>query len=73
MDNLVDVFCGVDDFCAIFIPQWEKQCLTGGTHKRQRQSRMGMSEIMTISILFHTSNHRDFKNHHTGYLALLFK
>jgi hypothetical protein len=28
MDNLVDVFCDVDDFCAVFIPQWQKQCLT---------------------------------------------
>jgi hypothetical protein len=73
MDNLVDVFCDVDNFCSVFIPQWKKQCLTDGTRKRQRQSRMDMSEIMTIIILFHTSHHRDFKNYYTGYLARFFK
>jgi hypothetical protein len=25
MDNLVDVFCDVDDFCAVFMPQWKKK------------------------------------------------
>ncbi|ABE55736.1 transposase, IS4 family [Shewanella denitrificans OS217] len=73
MDNLVDVFCDVDDFCAVFMPQWKKQCVTDGTRKRQRSSRMDMSEIMTIIILFHTSHHRDFKNYYTGYLARFFK
>lgn len=34
MDNLVDVFFDVDDFYAVFIPQWKK-CLTDG----KRQSR----------------------------------
>jgi len=73
MDNLVDIFCDVDDFCAVFIPQWEQQCLTDGTRKRRRASKMTMSEIMTIIIVFHTSHHRDFKNFYTGYLARFFK
>ena len=73
MDNLVDVFCDVDDFCSVFIPQWEQQCLTDGTRKRKRSSRMAMSEIMTIIIAFHMSHHRDFKNFYTGYLARFFK
>ncbi|WP_299011953.1 IS982 family transposase, partial [uncultured Shewanella sp.] len=73
MDKLVDIFCDVDDFCTIFIPQWEQQCLTDGTRKRKRSGRMTMSEIMTIIIAFHTSHHRDFKNFYTGYLARFFK
>ena len=36
MDKLVDIFCGFDDFCTIFIPQWEKQQITDGTGKRKR-------------------------------------
>ncbi len=24
MDNLVEIFCDVDDFCGIFLPEWEK-------------------------------------------------
>ncbi len=30
---------------------------------------MTMSEIMTITIAFHMSNHRDFKNYYKGYIA----
>jgi hypothetical protein len=24
MKNLVELFCDVDDFCKVFIPQWQK-------------------------------------------------
>ena len=50
MDNLDDIFCDVDDFCRVFIPQWEKHQLADGSRKRQRHSRMTTSEIMTIII-----------------------
>jgi len=33
MDKLVDVFCDVDDFCSVFIPEWEKLQLADGTSK----------------------------------------
>lgn len=55
MHKLVEVFCDVDDFCAVFIPEWEKTLLTDGTRKRQRPGRMTMSEVMTIIILFQMS------------------
>jgi hypothetical protein len=51
MDALVDIFCDVDDFCRVFIPEWEKHQLADGSRKRQRDSRMTTSEIMTIIIL----------------------
>jgi len=50
-----------------------KQRLTDGTRQRNRQSRMTMSEIMTIIICFHRSYHRDFKNDYTGYVARFWK
>jgi hypothetical protein len=53
MNNLVDIFCDVDDSCAVFTQQWKTQCLTDATRKRQRSNRMDMSEIMTVIILFH--------------------
>ncbi len=73
MHKLVEVFCDVDDFCAVFIPEWEKTLLTDGTRKRQGTGRMTMSEVMTIIIFFQISHHRDFKNFYIGYLAHFYK
>ncbi len=73
MKNLVELFCDVDDFCKAFIPQWQKQLLANGTRQRHRDSRMSMSEVMTIVIGFHMSHHRDFKNYYLGYVSLLYK
>ncbi|WP_293631419.1 hypothetical protein [Shewanella sp. CG12_big_fil_rev_8_21_14_0_65_47_15] len=57
MHKLVEMFFDVDDFCAVFIPEWEKTLLTDGTRKRQRAGRMTMSEVMTILILFQMFHH----------------
>lgn len=69
MKNLVELFCDVDDFCKVFIPQWQKQLLEDGSRVRKRDCRMSMSEIMTIIIGFHMSHHRDFKNYYLGYVT----
>ncbi|MDC9595732.1 IS982 family transposase [Xenorhabdus anantnagensis] len=80
MNNLVEIFCDVDDFCRFFIPQWTQFCLDNGYRLRRRQGRMYPSEIMTILILFHLSHYRDFKHfylaqiwkyHHNDFPALL--
>lgn len=73
MKNLVELFCDVDDFCKIFIPQWQKQLLADGTRQRQRETRMSTSELMTIVIGFHMSHHRDFKNYYLGYISSCIK
>jgi len=73
MNKLIEIFCDVDDFCKVFIPEWEKQQLTDGSRKRNRQIRMSSSEIMTIIIAFHTSNHRDFKNYYKGFVARFYR
>lgn len=73
MNKLVELFCDVDDFCKVFIPQWEKQLLEDGTRVRQREGRMTNSEIMTIVINFHMSHYRDFKNYYRGYVAIMYK
>jgi hypothetical protein len=43
MNKLTEVFCDVDDFCRVFILEWEKQLITDGTRQRNRHSRMSMS------------------------------
>jgi hypothetical protein len=73
MKKLVDLYCDVDDFCKVFIPQWQKQLLDDGTRKRQRDCRMTMSEIMTIVISFHMSHYRDFKNYYLGYVSQFYR
>ena len=73
MDKVVEIFYDVDDFCKVFIPQWELQQLADGTRKRQRKGRMTPSEIMSIIILFHMSHHRDFKNYYIGYISNFYK
>jgi len=62
MSNLVEIFCNVDYFCMQFCPQWQDQLIADGTKKRIRHSKMTISERMAIVIVFHQSNHRDFKN-----------
>lgn len=66
MNKLVDLFCHVDDFCQVFMPQWQALQLETGERKRNRQSRMSASEIMTIIVAFHMSHQRDFKNFYLG-------
>ena len=73
MNKLVEIFCDVDDFCRVFIPEFEKQLICDGSKKRRRSSRMTMSEIMTIVIAFHMSNHRDFKNYYIGFIGKFYR
>ncbi len=73
MDKLTEIFCDVDDFATVFMPEWEKQLIAEGKRQRKRQSRMTMSEVMTIIISFHTSHYRDFKNYYLGFVARFWK
>lgn len=70
MMSLEELFCFVDDFCLIFIPEWEKHLLKTGERCRHRTGQLTMSEQMTIFLLFQSSGYRDFKHyylmsHHT--------
>jgi hypothetical protein len=73
MKKLVELFCDVDDFCKVFIPQWQKQLLEDGSRQRRRESRMTISEVMTVIIGFHMSHDRDFKNYYLGYVSHFYK
>ena len=59
--SIEELFCAVDDFCRLFLPDWHRQQLQHGERKRRRGCRMVLSEIMTILIHFHQSHYRDFK------------
>ena len=63
---LTELFCVVDDFCKIFLPQWEAKLIETGQRKRIKDGNMSVSEIMTIIIYFHQSNYRNFKSYYLG-------
>jgi len=60
--SVLELFCEIDDFWQAFRPAWQQKLVVSGKHQRQRATRLRMSEIMTIIILFHQSNYRTFKH-----------
>lgn len=69
MDSLTELFCQVDDFCRLFEPAWEQRLLSTGTKKRRRRSQLSLSELMTLTILFHQLRFRQFKSFYLGYVC----
>ena len=74
-DRLVEDFCQFDDFCQAFYPHWDARLLKQEAQpakKRGPQAGLADSEIMTILVLYHSSNFRHFKAFYEGVvLALL--
>ena len=66
--NLEELFCDVDDFCQVFLPQWHQSLLANQTRKRLRSAQMSESEIMCIVIHFHQSGYRHFKHYYLNYI-----
>jgi hypothetical protein len=65
--KITEIFCHIDDFCQDFLPIYEKSLL--GAKKRNRASKLHLSEIMTIQVLFHFSGYRNFKTFYSGYVC----
>ena len=62
MSNLEQIYCDVDDFMKLFLPEYNKTLLKQQKKRRIRASQLSESEVMTILILFHQSNYRTFKH-----------
>jgi len=67
-DKITTIFCSIDDFCNIFEPALKKKQLSDGKTRRNRACKMSMSEILTITVLFHLSGSRNFKHYYLGYV-----
>jgi len=65
--KITEVFCSIDDFCLDFVPNYQNFLL--GSKKRNRPSKMALSEVMTIQVLFHLSGYRQFKTFYKGYVT----
>ncbi len=68
IDKVTDIFCSIDDFCQVFEPALQKRLISEGKKKRKRVFTMSTSEILTITVLFHTSGIRTFKHFYLFYL-----
>jgi hypothetical protein len=65
--KITEIFCSIDDFCKEFVPFWQKS-LIANCKKRIRKSRMSLSEVMTIQVLFQISGYRTFKDFYVNYV-----
>jgi hypothetical protein len=68
--ELVALFYLIDEFCQDFEPEWRKQRIASGLVRRNRSGTMTLSEILTIIVHFHQSNHRTFKHYYTDYVRV---
>lgn len=60
--NLLELYCHFDEFVKLFMPEWRKHLIEEKIKRRNRPSRLSVSEIITILIHFHQSHYRDFKS-----------
>lgn len=67
-DKITEIFCSIDDFCNFFEPALKKRLLSDGKKRRDRAFTMSVSEVLTITVLFHISGCRNFKHYYTGYV-----
>lgn len=68
--DLETLFYEVDDFCLIFEPSFNQQLLSSTQKKRIKNSRLSLSEIMTIIIYFHHSSYRNFKHYYQDHIQI---
>ena len=69
MDSLTETFCLIDDFCREFEPAFHKRLLANGSKKRRRKCELSLSELMTLTVLFHQLRFRQFKGFYLGYVC----
>ena len=66
--KITKIFCSIDDFCLDFVPKFQKLLL--GTKKRNKPSKLSLSEVMTIQVLFQLSGFRNFKTFYNSFACI---
>ena len=73
-DRITETFVEIDDFCKSFFSQWHEYLLSQGrTNPPGPVAGLSESEIMTIMILYHSSNFKHFKNFYNGIIRDLLR
>jgi hypothetical protein len=68
--DIVALFYHLDKFAQEFAPRWHRRMLASGRRMRRRAGRLYLSEVMTILVLFHLSNYRDFKHFYLDHVKV---
>ena len=66
--DIVTVFCEIDDFCLAFEPIFRQKLIADKVRQRNRLMKMQLSEVMTITVYFHSSGYRNFKTYYLEYV-----
>lgn len=61
---LIKIFCQIDDFCKEFKKNFNKNVLSSGKNLRVRSFGLELSEIISISIYYHYSGYKTFKDYY---------
>ena len=72
MEELLAIFCDVDDFCKDYA-EYCKHHLLMDKEKIIPKTSMSLSEIMTIVIYFHLSNQRIFKWYYIKFVGTVLR
>ena len=72
-NDITNLFCIVDDFCKIIEPYWNGYLISSGKKQRNRQSRLSLSEMMTIVLFHHYFPHLSFKDYYNKIISTFLK
>ena len=73
MNILTKIFVEIDDFVKEYGEEIKKRLISDGISKRVRESKLSMSEIMTIIVYFHIAKFRTFKDYYLKYVSKYLK
>jgi len=73
MEILTKIFVEIDDFVKEYKEKIEKRLINEGFNKRIRESRLSISEIMTIVVYYHIAKFRTFKDYYLKYVIRYLK
>jgi Transposase DDE domain len=76
MNDIITIFCDIDDFCIHFEKQYRKYLVQENENIEINfniSKTLCLSEIMTITVYFHLSNYRNFKAYYKEYVCTVLK
>lgn len=76
VNDIITIFCDIDDFCIRFEEQYRKYLVQENENIQINfniSKILCLSEIMTITVYFHLSNYRNFKAYYKEYVSTVLK